>query len=283
MPGAGGLKAANYLYNIAAKDGTVIGLFQRNLPLTAMIDGQNQYIKFDPLKFTWLGTSSSGAGDAYILTVRADVPVRNIEETRLPGGRKLIFAGTAPGTQGYDVPAMLALILSLNIKTVSGYAGAAATGLAMLRGEVDGRGAGYAAMRATHPEWLADHRVRILLQLGRANRHPNLPDVPLAREFATNAEARTMIKLMDSAQMVAWPFVAPPGVPADRAAILQKAFMDTQSDPDFMADAAKRKMELSPIGAREVEDVLQDLRTSLNPALIGHYKAIIARTKDVAR
>jgi tripartite-type tricarboxylate transporter receptor subunit TctC len=283
MPGAGGLQSANYLYNVAPKDGTVIGLFQRNLPLMSLVEKDNKQVRFDASKFTWLGSSSSGAGDAYILIVRADVPVQNIEETRLPGGRQLIFAGTAPGTQGYDVPVMLAQILHLNIKTVSGYPGAADTALAMMRKEADGRGAGFAAMRATQSDWLTNHRIRILLQLGRADRHPDMPDVPLARELATNSDDLTMIKLMDSAQLMAWPFVAPPDVPADRAAILQKAFMETQNDPAYISDATEKSMELSPISGAAIEAMLRDLNSTLTPALIDNYNAIIAKTKEGAK
>ena len=178
---------------------------------------------------------------------------------------------------------MLALILGLNIKTVSGYPSSAETGLAMMRGEVDGRGAGYAAMRATQPDWLTNNRVRILLQLGRTDRHPDLADVPLARELATTEEALTMIKLMDSAQIVAWPFVAPPEVPADRAAILQKAFMDTQSDLDYIADAEQRNMELSPISGASVVSLMGDLTKSVTPTIAARYNAIVAETKEGAK
>ena len=283
MPGAGGLQAANYLYNLAAKDGTVIGTFQRNLPLMSIVEKDNKQVKFDASKFTWLGSASSGAGDAYLLIVRADVPVQTIEDTRLPGGRQIILAGTAPGTQGYDVPATLAQILHLNLKTVVGYPSASEMSLALMRNEVDGRMIGLSALRSTQPDWLANHRIRILLQVGRADRHPDLPNVPLARELATDPEDLTLIKVMDAAQTMSWPFLAPPDVPPDRAAILQKAFMDTQNDRDYVADAAQQNMELSPISGDAIVTMLRDLSDSLSPALLERYNAIIAKTKSGAR
>jgi tripartite-type tricarboxylate transporter receptor subunit TctC len=283
MPGAGGLQSANYLYNLAPKDGTVIATFQRNLPLMSVVEKDNKQVKFDASKFTWLGSASSGAGDAYLLIVRADVPVQNIEDTRLPGGRQILLAGTAPGTQGYDVPAMLGQILGLDIKTIAGYPSAAEMSLALMRKEVDGRMIGLSALRSTQPDWLANHRVRILLQVGRADRHPDLPDVPLARELAKTPEDLTLIKVMDAAQIMSWPFLAPPDVPADRAAILQKAFMETQSDPDYIADAKQQNMELSPISGAAIGAMLRDLDTSLTPSLLDRYNAIIAKTKSGAR
>ncbi|HWG05385.1 MAG TPA: tripartite tricarboxylate transporter substrate-binding protein [Beijerinckiaceae bacterium] len=282
-PGAGGLQAANYLYNLAPKDGTVISTFQRNLPLMSIVEKDNKQVRYDATKFTWLGSASSGAGDAYLLIVRSDVPVQNIAETHLPGGRQIVLAGSAPGTQGYDVPAMLAQILDLNLKTIVGYPSAAEMSLALMRKEVDGRMIGLSALRSTQPDWLANHRIRVLLQVGRADRHPDLPDVPLAHELATNPEDLTLIKVMGAAQTMSWPFLAPPDVPADRAAILQKAFMDTQNDPDYVADAEQQKMELSPIGGDAIKAMLRDLDNSLTPALLARYNAIIAKTKDGAR
>ena len=279
MPGAGGLQAANHIYNIALKDGTVIGTFQRNLPLMSIVEKDNKQVRFDAAKFTWLGSASSGAGDAYLMIVRADAPIQKIEETRNPGGKQLILAGTAPGSQGFDIPAMLADVLGLNIRIVTGYPSASEMSLALMRSEVEGRMIGLSALRSTQPDWLDKKLVRIVLQVGRADRHPDLKDVPLARELALNPDDLTLIELMDAAQIMSWPFMAPPGVPADRAAILQKAFMDTQKDPAYIQDADKQKMELSPIGGDAIVSMLRNLESSLKPELLARYTAVVARTK----
>jgi tripartite-type tricarboxylate transporter receptor subunit TctC len=280
MPGAGGLQSANYLYNIAAKDGTVIATFQRNLPLMSIVEKDNKQARFDATKYTWLGSASSGAGDAYLMIVRSDVPIQNISETLPPTRRQIILAGTAPGSQGYDIPAMLAEVLGLNIRMVTGYPSASEMSLALMRGEVEGRMIGLSALRSTQPDWLAEKRIRILLQIGRADRHPDLADVPLARELATKPDDLTLIELMDAAQIMSWPFLAPPDVPADRAAILQKAFMDTQADPAYVAEADKAKMELSPISGDAIKKMLENLSASVTPALLERYTAVVAKTKS---
>src|SRR5581483_11299060 len=120
MPGAGSLRAVNYLYNSAPKDGTVIAAFSRDMPLLGII-GDNANVRFDARKFTWLGSSSSYAGDAYFLFVRTDAAVKTIEEARRPGGPPLVLAGTAEGATGNDVSTILRAALGLNLKIIVGY------------------------------------------------------------------------------------------------------------------------------------------------------------------
>jgi tripartite-type tricarboxylate transporter receptor subunit TctC len=283
MPGAGGLRAANHLYNIAAKDGTVIGTFQRNLPLMSIVEKDNQQVRYDATRFTWLGSPSRGAGDAYMLIVRSDSPVKRIEELRGPNAPQLIVGGTAPGTQGYDVAAMLAEIIGLNMRVIPGYASANEMSMALMRKEVDGRMIGLSALRSTQKEWLEKNLVRILVQVGREDRHPDLADVPLARELVSDRGDQALIELMDAAQFMAWPFMAPPGVPAERAAILQQAFMETQQDPAYLADAERQSMELSPISGEEIRRILLGLNAKLTPDLLARYKVINAKIKSVAK
>ena len=149
MPGAGSLTAANYLYNVAPKDGTVVGTFLRNVPLLSLVDRENQQVKLDAVKFTWLGSAATGAGDAYILVVRADVPIQSLEQIRGSNKPTLIMGATAPGTQLYDLPAMLSRTLGLNIKMVAGYNGSQALSLAVMRKEIDGRVSSLSVLRST--------------------------------------------------------------------------------------------------------------------------------------
>ena len=120
MPGAGSLRAVNWLYNLAPKDGTAIAHFARNMPLMGML-GNNSNAQFDPRKFNWLGSSSSFANDAYILIVRKDIPVKTIDDARRPGGEPLVLGGTAEGATGNDVPIILRDTIGLNVKQVVGY------------------------------------------------------------------------------------------------------------------------------------------------------------------
>ena len=252
MPGAGSLRAANYLYKVAPNDGATIGTFARDMPLLALL-GNNAGLRFDPRKFVWLGSSSSFANDAYILMVRRDAPAQSIEEARRPGGPPLVLASTAEGTAGNDAPMVLRTALGLNIKLVAGYPDNGAIFLAVDRGEVNGRTVDLTTLKSLHPDWLRPSGgMRALLQFARAARHPDLPDVPTARELANDPASRALIELSELPYVMARPFVAPPGVPADRAAALQAAFLAVHRDPQFLADAAQLKIEVDAVGAAAV-------------------------------
>jgi tripartite-type tricarboxylate transporter receptor subunit TctC len=178
MPGAGGLRAANFVYTAAPKDGTTIGTFSRDLPLLAMM-GTNTGAQFDPRKFTWLGSSSSFADDAYMLMVRADAPATSIAEARRPGGPTLVLGGSGEGASGNDVPMILRDTIGLNVKVVGGYPDTAAIFLAMERGEVNGRTVDLSTLRTFRSHWLMPGGgMRVLLQFARTTRHPDFPDVP---------------------------------------------------------------------------------------------------------
>src|ERR1051326_162473 len=139
MPGAGSLAAANYIYNVAPKDGTQIGLFARNMALLGLLGG-NPNVKFDPRKFTWLGSSSDFSDDAYVMIVRNDASVKSIEQMLKPGGPQLGLGGTADGATGGDVPRILQAGLGLqNLKLILGYRDSADVFLAIERNEVQGR------------------------------------------------------------------------------------------------------------------------------------------------
>jgi tripartite-type tricarboxylate transporter receptor subunit TctC len=217
MPGAGSLIAANYLYSVAPKDGTAIGLFARDMPLLGLL-GNSANVQFDPRKFQWLGSSSSFADDAYVMIVRADAPVQSIEDLRWPGGVPLLLGGTADGTTGSDVPRILADALGLNIKLVLGYRDTAAIFLAMERGEVSGRMTDLSAIQSLRPDWLRrGGGYRLLLQFARVTRHPDYPEVPTARELASSQDARELIEFTETPLLtMARPFAAPPEVPQDR-------------------------------------------------------------------
>lgn len=138
MPGAGSLRAVNYLYNAAPRDGTVIGMFSRNMPLIGLL-GANSNVQFKPRKLTWLGSSSSFVNDAYILIVRKDAPVKSIDEARRADLPALLLGGNAESATGNDVPIILRDTIGLHVKQVVGYPDSAAIFLAIERGEVHGR------------------------------------------------------------------------------------------------------------------------------------------------
>jgi tripartite-type tricarboxylate transporter receptor subunit TctC len=258
MPGAGSLRAANYLYNVAPKDGTVFGTFARNMPLLSAL-GDNASVQFDPRKFTWLGSSSSYANDAYILFVRADAAVKSVDDARRPDGPTLVLSGTAPGDTSADVPLLLRDALGLKVKLVMGYPDSNAMFMAAETKEVDGRVADLSSVASSRPHWLKPDGMRALLQFARVTRHADFPDVPTARELARSDADRTLIEISELPYRLTRPYAAPPGVPAERAEALKAAFMAVHEDPQYLDEAAKLKLDVSPIDGEEILKVVEQI------------------------
>jgi tripartite-type tricarboxylate transporter receptor subunit TctC len=259
MPGAGSLRAANYIYAVAPKDGTTIGIFARNMPLLGLLK-TDQNVQFDPRKFTWLGSSSSFANDAYLLLARKDATVKSVEEARKPGGPPLLLGSTAEGTSSDAMPIVLREMLGFNIKLIPGYTDSGQLFLAMERNEIEGRTVGLSAVRSNRPEWVKpDGPMRVLVVFGRATRHPDFPNAPTARELARNDKDRALIQVVEAPYTLSRPFVAPPDVPADRAKALQDAFMATHKDPDFLRDAERLGIDVSPIDGNAVLKLIDDI------------------------
>ncbi len=278
MPGAGSLRSVNYLYNTAPKDGTAIATFGRDIPLVGII-GHNPNIRFDPRKLTWLGSSSSYANDAYFLFVRKDAAVDTIEKARMPGGPPMVLGGSGEGSTGNDVPAVLREALGLNIKLIAGYPDSNALYLAVDRKEVDGRTVGISATESSHPEWFGPGSpVKILLQFARVTRHPRFPDVPTARELALNDRGRALIELAELPYRLSRPFAAPPGLPHDRTRALQAAFLAVHQDPQYLEEAARLKVDVSPIGGAEVLRAIEDIARA-SPELLDYMGKLLAASK----
>ena len=277
MPGAASLRAVNYLYNAAPKDGTVIGTFARDMPLLSIMGSPNA--KFDPLRLTWLGSSSSYANDAYLLFTRTDAPVKSIEDARQAGKPPLVLGGTGEGASGNDVATVLRDALSLNLKIVVGYPDSNAIFLAVDRKEVDGRFAGLSSVQSSHREWLQPGSgMQVLLQFGRATRHPAFLDVPTARELAKTDAARALIELVEAPYALSRPFAAPPGIPQDRVGALQAAFLRAHQDPQFLDEATRLKIDVSPIGGEAALNAVTTIARA--PAeLINRMKKLLAGQK----
>lgn len=264
MPGAGSLRATNHLYVNAPKDGTMFGTFARNMPLMGVLGG-NANVQFDARKFTWLGSPSSTQDDAYMLFVRRNAKTNTIEDARARDKDPIILGGTAEGATGNDVALLIRDTLGLNFKLIAGYPDSGALFIAIERGELDGRFVGLSAVSSNKPDWLKPGGpVKALLQFARVKRHPNYPDVPTARELATTDRARQLIELAEIPYMLSRPYAAPPGVPADRAKALQNAFNETTRDKEFLAEADKLGLDVSPVGAEEAMEMLDLLAAAPN-------------------
>jgi tripartite-type tricarboxylate transporter receptor subunit TctC len=279
MPGAGSLRSVNYLYNTAPKDGTVLGLFARDMPLIGLI-GNNPNVRFDPRKLTWLGSSSSYANDAYLLITRKDAAVKSIAEAQAAGGPPLVLGGTAEGATGSDISTVLRDALGLHIKVITGYPGSDMLFLAADRKETDGRFVGLSAVSSSRPDWLEpSSKMHVLLQFARVTRHPQFADVPTARELAPNARARSLIELAELPYRLSRPFAAPPGLPPDRAKALEAAFLAVHQDPQYLDEAMRLKIDVSPIDGPEVLQAINGIADA--PAdLLDYIKKLLSENKN---
>ena len=215
----------------------------------------NPNAKFDPAQFTWLGSLSSFADDAYLLVVNDDHPAKTAADLAKPGIVAKL-GGDQPGSTNLTFAIVAKTVLGLNIDVVRGYPGAAPMFLAMERRELDGQVVGFNSLRAGQPHLWQNKKVRPLIQFGRITRLASLPDVPTGRELARDDKMRALIEFAELPFFMALPFIAPPYIPADRAAALQKAFMDMTRDKDFQQDAERVNIELSPIDGHAVRDLV---------------------------
>jgi tripartite-type tricarboxylate transporter receptor subunit TctC len=272
MPGAGGLTATNYMYNAAAKDGLTVAGITRSMPQFQILGDTNA--RFDPLKFVWLGSTSSYAEDAYLLIVNASHPAKTIADLKKPG------MGIRVGTQGAAtsnlVYALIARdVLGLNVDVVRGYSGGAAIFLAMQNREIDAQFAGLSTLTSAHKALWESKGVRPLAQFGRVTRLAELPDTPLGRELTDDPKVQALIDFADLPFFMAQPFLAPPDIPADRAKALQTAFVMAHKDPDFLAEAAKLSVDVSPITGEQVSELLR--KAAATPRdVIERYNAVVA-------
>jgi tripartite-type tricarboxylate transporter receptor subunit TctC len=273
MPGAGGLVLANRIYNTAEKDGSVFAKVERAVPQLAIQGDRNA--NFDPMKFTWLGSLSSYANDAYVLLVNTAHPARTVGDLLRPGISVSLGADNVASSN--LIFALLAReVLGLHVNVVRGYTGAAPLFLAMQRGELDGQMVGLSSVKTGQRDLWNKKAFRPLLQFGRSTRLAELSEIPVGRELAGDADARALIEFAELPFFMALPFAGPPGMPADRAKALQSAFTEMCRDKDFIAEAERLGLDLSPIGADGVLDLL--VRSTATPKeVIDRYNTLIAR------
>jgi tripartite-type tricarboxylate transporter receptor subunit TctC len=267
MPGAGSLQATNHLFNIAAKDGTVFGLVQRDMLLARATNTQG--VRFDIDKFNWIGNLASEIG---IVVAWHTSPIKTTDDLFKS---EMIVGGTGPTIDTETSPRMMNSLIGTKFRVVSGYSGTTEVLLAMERGEVMGLGDwSLSNIRTRNPGMLRDGKIRLLMQTA-LKKSPDLPDVPLVLDFAKNPEDRRLMEAFLAQKAVARPVLAPPGIPADRVQALRAAFTATAADPEFIQDAEKSRIEISPTSAAEVERVVADIRR-VPPELMQRLQAAIA-------
>ncbi len=253
-PGAGSLKLANELYNTLPKDGTAIGTIGRGIPMEPLFGTKEA--KFDPSKFNWLGSANN---EVSVCVSWHKSPIKTLNDFLTKG---MIVGGTGPGADTDTFPKVLNNVLGTKLKLVTGYPGGNDINLAIERGEVQGRcGWSWSSVKSTRAQWLRDKKINVLLQMSTA-KHPEMPDVPFVMDLAKTEKDRKVLALVFARQAWGRPFVAPPGVPADRVKALQAAFTATMKDPEFLKDAKKQKLEIAPISGEEIGKLMAALYAS---------------------
>ncbi len=272
MPGAGTLRLANYLYTVAPKDGSTIGLFARGIPMQPLLDPQG--IQFDALKFNWLGSASQ---EVSVVMAGASTSFKTIEDARR---REMVLSASGTGADTAIFPFILNGVIGTKFKVVTGYPGNADMLLALERGEVDGNaGTSWTTLLSIKPDWIRDKKVTLLLQLAN-KKHPDLSQVPLVFDYAANESDRQVLDLVLSRQRMAYPFTAPPDVPPDRLQALRRAFDATMTDPEFLAEAKRQNLEINPVSAAEIAAIMRTVYAS-PPEVTARARALLETGKAV--
>jgi tripartite-type tricarboxylate transporter receptor subunit TctC len=268
MTGGGGLVAANWLANVAPRDGTAMLMIAQNLPLVQAIGTAG--VKFDVRKFFWLGNTTDTPN---VINSWHTTGINTVQDVMQ---RELVVGATGVGSGSYYYPAALNALAGTRFKIVSGYPGGNEANLAMERGEIGGRGSNsWASWKSTRPQWLAEKKIIMLVQIG-LKRNPELKDVPLMQELAKNEVDAKVLTFLSVDTAIARAVVTTPDVPAVRVAALRQAFAATMKDPEFIAEATKMKMDLSIATGEEAQahaasvvdtpaDIVQRAKAILQP------------------
>lgn len=266
MTGAGGLVAANHLYNLAPRDGTVIGIFNRSTILDPLFGSPEA--KFDAQKYLWIGSMGP---EVSVCISWAKSPFAKWEDLLQ---REFIAAATSFSADTGVYPTLFNTVLGTRMKVITGYRGGPEMSQAIESGEAHGRcGWSWTAVKSTKPDWLANKSVHILLQAG-LKKAADLPDVPLVTDLAKTERQRQILTLAFGPQEIAWPFVGPPGLAPARQAMLRKAFDDALRDPELLAEGRKLSLDIDPTPGAEVERIVNALYAS-PPDIVDEVRAIM--------
>lgn len=270
MQGAGGVVAANWMGNVAPKDGTAIALIHRGAVSTAPLFGA-QGVKYEPPKFGWIGSMNS---EISVCASWSTGPIKTFEDTRR---QTFIVGGLGPGSDTDILPNMLNNLFDTKMKLVTGYNSGGAIQLAIERGELQGRcGWSVSSIISTRPDWIRDNKVNFLVQIG-VDKHDELPNTPLLSELAQDQETRDIVDVIVSPQLMGRPLLLPPGVPAERLAAWRAAFDKAMADPGFKADADKQNLEYSHVSGQRIEEMIARLYALPRP-IVEKASLAISRT-----
>ena len=272
MPGAGHVRAANFIYTQAPKDGTVIGTL---IPafVMAQVLKRSDAIQFDAGKFNWLASTSASNSTIYVWKATG---VASIEDAKK---RQVLMGGTGAGSYTTLYPLILNYVVGTKFKVIAGYKSTAEIGLALERGEVEGRaGNNINSMMAENSDWLKDDKIVLLAQVG-LERDPEFKNVPLMTELARSEEERRILRLFSADVVIGRPFLTAPGVPPDRVALLRKAFVDMAKDPEYLRESKAAGVDVELVEGAKIQKIVEELVAT--PAEIVAKAKLAIDTKDV--
>jgi tripartite-type tricarboxylate transporter receptor subunit TctC len=273
MQGAGSIIGANYIYNVAKSDGSVIGAIQPSIYFNQLL--KQAEVKYDWAKFTWLGSSDKSD---HLLYMRADLPYKTLADVR-KAKEPPKCGSTGAGTSGTYLPKLLEETLGTKFNIVSGYQGGGEIDLAVERGELHCRALTIQAYHSREPyhTWRKTSFARILMQTGKT-RDPRIAKAPtiyeLMDEYKTREADRRLLPLVFAASDFGRPIVAPPGVPAERVKILREAFLKTMKDPDLLAEAKRKNFDITPSTGEELEGLAKQVMDQ-TPEVIARVKILM--------
>ena len=244
MPGAGGTRAANFIYSIAPKDGTTIGMVQNTVPLESLYG--NKQATFDAKKFSWLGSPNE---EVAVLLVWHSVPVDRIADAKK---HQLVIGASGANSSSAFYARIFEEVFGTKMKVIPGYRGASDAMLGMERGENDGNTSAYwSSLKATKPDWIRDKKIKLILQYG-ARPHPDLPNVPFAYDLISDSKKREIMMVASAPLGFGRPMMAPPNVPADRILALRAALTATFKDKDYLAECNSLQLDCDTAATGEV-------------------------------
>lgn len=248
VPGAGSLVLMNQLAHTLPKDGTVFGTVSRGVAFDPLFG--NKQARFNPTEANWLGSLNN---ETSLCVAWHEADVKKWQDLR---NTNLTVGSTGAGADTNLFPRVMSDLLDFKLTPIAGYPGGNDVLLAMERGEVGGRcGWSWSSAKSGRPDWFENEKVNILFQMS-LKKHPDLPDVPLVTEIAETQKEMQVLRLLFARQVMGRPYVAPPGVPADRLKALRQAMAATVEDPEFLKDAANQDLEITYVDGEEIQEIV---------------------------
>ncbi len=251
MEGAGSLRLANWLANVAPKDGSVIGTIGRGTAFDPLLG--RKAAQFDGKAYSWIGSANN---EVSVCGAWHTSGINSFDDLLQ---KPLVVGGTSASADTDQFPKVVNGVLGTQMRVITGYGGGSQVNLAMERGEVQGRcGWSWSSVLSTNKQWVDEKKFVIFVQLA-LEKHADLPNVPLITDLAKTEEQRQILRMVFARQVMGRPFLAPPGVPADRLAVLRKAFMDTMADKEFLKEADKAQMEITAVSGEVLDKLVREV------------------------